>query len=86
MIPLIWFLFAWLMAIAVFLLLTLLTLGIFLRFGLSSFTTYASSAIFLLGIIGVLVFTGSYLLTVDWSQSINTGANFISPFQSNSLY
>ncbi len=86
MIPLIWFLFAWLIVMALFVLLTLITLGIFLRFGLSSFTTYAASALFLGGIVAAFVLTGGYLLTVDWTASLDTGAVLASPFQMTSPY
>ncbi len=81
MIPLIWFLFAWLVVMAIFVILALMTLMIFLRFGLSSFATYATSALFLGGIIIMFVCTGGYLLTVDWSASLDTGAVLSSPFQ-----
>jgi len=71
MIPLIWFLFAWLILMAVFALGTFLTVSVLLRYGVETTTTYISAAIFLGVIAFVFILTGSYLATVDWSQQIN---------------
>jgi len=71
MIPLIWFLVAWLAILAVFAVMALVSVLINIRFGLASFGTYAISAIFLIVAVFVILLTGSYIATVDWSQSLN---------------
>jgi len=71
MIPLSYFLIAWLMAVAIFALISLFTVMINVRYGLAAFGTYASSAMFLIVAVAVILVTGSYLLTVDWSQTFN---------------
>jgi hypothetical protein len=71
MIPLLWLLLAWLILMGMFALVTLLTVVMNLRYGLSSFGTYVSTAVFLSVIALVLLGTGAYLFTVDWSQTLN---------------
>ena len=71
MIPLVWLLLAWLVLIGIFALATLLTLTTYLNYGLSSLATYVSTALFLGVVVLVLMGTGSFLLTIDWSQSLN---------------
>jgi hypothetical protein len=71
MIPLLWFLIAWLILIGLFALATLITVVMNLRYGLSGFMTMVTTGIFLLVVVGVLLASGSYLLTVDWSQSFD---------------
>lgn len=71
MIPLAWFLGAWLILLVIFGLMTLLTIAMTLRYGLSCFTTYVALGLFI-GVIAVVLFlTGAYLLSVDWSQSFS---------------
>lgn len=71
MIPLGYFLVAWLILIAIFALLTFVTVIMNVRYGLSSLMTYVSTAIFL-GVICVVLFAvGGYFATVDWSQEVN---------------
>ncbi|MFA6429983.1 MAG: hypothetical protein WCV84_05830 [Patescibacteria group bacterium] len=71
MIPLSWFLIAWLILVAIFALLALFTIAINTRYGFASLGTYSATAIFLLVAVGVILTTGGYLMTVDWSQSLN---------------
>lgn len=71
MIPLIWFLLAWLVLVGLFAFATLITVIMHLRFGLSGTWTFVSTGIFLLVALGVLLASGGYLFTVDWSQSFN---------------
>lgn len=71
MIPLVWFLVAWLALIGIFALATLLALTTYLNYGLSSFGTYVSTAIFLGVIALVLLGAGGYLMSIDWSRSLD---------------
>ncbi len=71
MIPLVYFVIAWLALVAVFALMTLVTVLMNVRYGLSGLMTYLSTALFLVVICGVLLGVGSYLITVDWSQDVN---------------
>lgn len=70
MIPLSWFLFVWLVLIAIFALMATLTVITNLRFGLSSSVSYFSTLIFLGGAACVLLLVGGYLLTVDWTAGV----------------
>lgn len=80
MIPLVYFVIAWLVLIAIFALLTFITVLMNVHYGLSGMLTYLSTAIFLVVICGVLLGVGSYLITIDWSQDVN-----IIPTSSNTL-
>ena len=75
MVPLIWFLFAWLALMAIFAIGTFLTVSVLLRYGVAEPTTYVSAALFLGVITVVLLVTSSYLFSVDWSASINLFGN-----------
>ena len=71
MIPLLWIFFVWVLAVGFFLLLALFTVSLAMRFGLTGMTTYILCGIFLL-VSGIIIFSsGSYLLTVDWTQTIS---------------
>lgn len=76
MIPLIWFLFAWLFAMAVFALITFLTVLMNLRFAPATFTTYFTTIVFLATIVVVFFLTIPPLVTVDWSQSVSILGGF----------
>ncbi len=71
MIPLSWFLFAWIALAVVFCFLSLLTLSVHLRYGLAGFMTYLSTLLF--AAVTILTFwsVGAYLQTTDWTQSID---------------
>lgn len=71
MIPLVYFVIAWLALIAIFALMTFITVLMNVRYGLSGMLTYLSTALFLTVICGVLLGVGSYLITIDWTQDIN---------------
>jgi len=71
MIPLVYFLFAWLVLVALFSIAALVTVLMALRYGLSGLLTTLSTALFLLVTCVVLLGMGSYLLGVDWSQNVN---------------
>ncbi len=75
MIPLSLFLVLWLVLMAVYAAMTMLTVMLTLRYALSSFGTYAMTAGLLLVIAFVLFITAGYLLTVDWSQEMELFAS-----------
>lgn len=75
MIPLVWFLAAWFLAIAIFGLMTFLTVVMNVRYGLSSTSTYMTTAGFLIVIAIVLLETLGFLTTVDWTQSVSVFAS-----------
>jgi hypothetical protein len=70
MLPLSWFLMAWLVLVIIHLLLASVTIMMHLRYGVTGFGTYLSSLVFIGVIVLTLLFTASYLLTVDWNQSL----------------
>lgn len=78
MLSLSWLLVGWLIAVGLFLIFALLTLGINLKYGVSNFTTYAMSALFVGVSVFVLLMTASYISTVDWSQGITMTPSFLS--------
>ena len=70
MLPLIWFLVAWFILLGLFAIVTMVTLFMHFRFGLTS-TGIMTSTIIFLGVIAlVLIVTSSYLTQVDWTQSL----------------
>ena len=76
-IPLLWFLYVWLVLVGLFGFMAFLTIAMTLRFGLSCAATYVYTGLFAIVSAGVIVSMASYLLTVDWSQMVNllsTGA------------
>lgn len=77
MIPLIWFLLGWFVLLAIFAFSALLTVMMSLRYGLSGLMTYFSTVLFLGVTTLAIVATGSYLLGVDWSRSLDVVATFL---------
>jgi hypothetical protein len=71
MVSFIYLFYAWLIAVALFSLLAAFTSIIALRFGLSSFGTYMTTAVFLAVSVLVIVLVGGFSMTVDWSQTVN---------------
>jgi len=71
MVPLILFLAVWAILILGFVLLSLITTAMSLRFGISGFMTVTSNAAFVIVALFVLGATCVYLLGVDWSQTIS---------------
>lgn len=71
MIPLLWVFFAWVIGVALFGLFALLTMSLVLRFGLSGGSAffYVGCFLFVAGIL--IVGSGTYLLSVDWSASFS---------------
>jgi hypothetical protein len=70
MLPLSWFLLAWLVLVIIHLLIAGITLMMHLRYGVTGFGTYTSSLVFVGVIAFTLLLTGSYLIMVDWTQTI----------------
>lgn len=70
MIPLVYFLFAWLVLVALFAAVALITVIMALRYGLSGLLTTLSTAIFLFVTCAVLMGMGAYLLGMDWEQDV----------------
>jgi hypothetical protein len=71
MIPLSWFLVAWLILLAIYALLVLFTLIQMLRHGLPSPLTYASTFLFVAVIAAVVLGSGMYFLNVNWNESVS---------------
>jgi hypothetical protein len=71
MIPLGYFLIAWLVLLAVNAILVLLTLMQMLRHGLPSAFTYLSTLIFVAVIAAVVMGSGLYFMNVNWDVSVN---------------
>ncbi|HVM90941.1 MAG TPA: hypothetical protein VMU11_03540 [Verrucomicrobiae bacterium] len=71
MIPLVYFLFAWLVLVLLFAIAALVSVIMALRFGLTGPLTTFSTAIFLGVACIVLIGMAAYLAGVDWSQSIS---------------
>ncbi len=75
MIPLVWFLAAWLFGVLFIAIVALLTTSLALRFGLSGSGTLVLCGVFLAGLALILLASGSYLLGVDWSQTLSFGSS-----------
>lgn len=71
MIPLVYFLIAWLVFIAIFVLMSFITVIMNMRYGLSGSVTVMTTAIFIGVSCAILLGVGIFLLNVDWSTSLN---------------
>ena len=71
MIPLVYFLFAWLILVALFAIAALITVIMALRYGLSGLLTTLSTGLFLVVTCVALLGMGGYLLSVDWDQNVH---------------
>jgi len=71
MVPLGYFLIAWLVLLAFYAVFVLITLIQMLRHGLPSPFTYLSTFIFIAVIAAVVLGCGMYFLNVDWDQTIH---------------
>lgn len=70
MIPLAWFLIAWIACVGLFLLASVVTIALALRFGLTGSKTFVLCLLYLLVGLVVVGTVGTYALTVDWSQAL----------------
>ena len=71
MIPLSYFLFAWLLLLGLYLLMSLISMMQMLRFGIAGFGTYASTLAYLIIFVLTVLGCGVYFLTVDWTQNVS---------------
>lgn len=71
MIPFIYFLIAWLVLVAIFGLMSFITVLMNLRYGLSGPVTYMTTTIFIGVSSLILLGVGGYLFILDWSVSID---------------
>jgi hypothetical protein len=71
MIPLVYFLIAWLLFIAVFVIMSFITVLMNLRYGLSGATTYVTTSLFIGVSLLVLLGIGGFFFTIDWSTSLD---------------
>ncbi len=71
MIPLGYFLIAWLVLLAINAILVLLTLMQMLRHGLPSAFTYISTLVFVAVIAAVVLGSGLYFMNVNWDVSVS---------------
>lgn len=80
MIPLVYFMFAWLVLVAIFAIVALITVLMALRFGLSGPMTTLATAIFVGVAAAILIVTGSYLIGIDWTQNVGFTSSSASPY------
>lgn len=80
MVPLTTFLIIWIILLAIYGLLVLVTLIQMLRHGLPSAAAYVTTFVFLIVSAGVIFGTGWYLTDVDWTVSVNMMPEGILPF------
>lgn len=71
MIPLGYFLIAWLLLLVIYAVLVLLTIIQMLRHGLPSPFTYVSTFLFVAVIAAVVLGSGMYFLDVDWDKRVD---------------
>lgn len=71
MIPLGYFVIAWLIFLAIYALLSFFSIAQLLRLGVASFGTYASAILFLLVVIITILGVSSSVLAADWNVPIN---------------
>ena len=79
MIPLSYFLIAWILLIALYAVLAVVTVIQMVRFAVASNMTYFSTAVFLIVAFLGLGATLVYFLTVDWTSGVNLGTIFQAP-------
>lgn len=71
MIPISFFLVAWLVLVAIFGLMAMLTVYMNIKNGITTFGSYVTTAIFLGVSLFVILGVGGYVLTIDWTQTIS---------------
>jgi hypothetical protein len=81
MIPLYYFLAAWLIFFGIYCIMALISTLQLVRLGLSGVGTFFGTALFLVVLVFAVLGMGSYLVTVDWHQEVNVlGWTNNSPF------
>ncbi len=71
MIPLPYFLIAWIVLVGIYAIMALLSTYQMLRFGLAGTGTYLSTIIFLAGVLIVIFAASAYLVSIDWTRSVD---------------
>ncbi len=82
MIPLVWVLVLWLAGVTLFLILSLLTITLALRFGVGGLRTFFFCGLYLAGSVLVIGVVALYATQVDWSQAIRFTGSALSPSDS----
>ncbi len=80
MVSLTLFLIAWIVLLAIYAILVLITLIQMLRHGLPSASAYVTTFVFLLVMAGVVIGTSVYFTGVDWSVTVNVVPEGLLPF------
>jgi hypothetical protein len=83
MIPLGYFLIAWLVLVGLFCLLAFVTVVMQLRYGMSGTITFVSTTLFLVVSAAIILGMGWYLLMLDWSQEVQVipgSTNVLQPY------
>ena len=83
MIPLGYFLIAWLVLVGLFCLLAFVTVVMQLRYGMSGTITFVSTTLFLVVSAAIILGMGWYLLMLDWSQEVQVipgSTNILQPY------
>ncbi len=83
MIPLGYFLIAWLVLVGLFCLLAFVTVVMQLRYGMSGTITFVSTTLFLVVSAAIILGMGWYFLTLDWTQDVQVipgGTNVLQPY------
>ena len=80
MVPLTLFFIIWIVCLAIYGFLILITLVQMLRHGLPSASAYVTTFVFLLVTAVVVISTSVYLTGVDWSLTVNVVPEGILPF------
>ncbi len=82
MIPLVWVLVLWLAGVTLFLILSLLTITLALRFGVGGLRTFFFCGLYLAGSALVIGLVALYATQVDWSQAISFAGSALGPSDS----
>jgi hypothetical protein len=75
MIPLVYFLVVWFVALAIFAISSFLSVMQMVRFGITGAGTFMSTLLFIGISVIVILGTSAFLLNVDWTQSIDLFGN-----------
>jgi hypothetical protein len=70
MIPLSYFLIAWLVLLGLYFLMSMISVMQMVRFGIAGFGTYAATGIYLVIFVLTVLGCSVYFLTVDWTEIV----------------
>ena len=71
MIPLSYLLIAWMIFLALYAIMALISVLQMVRLGLTGAGTFLSTALFLIVVVFTILGTGAYFMTVDWQQTVS---------------